>query len=365
MSELQPQPENSSTLIRDYDYELPPELIAQTPIEPRDRSRLLVLDRVTGDIEHRIFADLPDYLNPGDLLVVNDSRVIPARLHGWRSTGGRVELLLLRSLGGGRWEALVRPGRRLVAGSDIVLADRAGERTRKIATIVERTPDGSAVVLLPPEVDRSLSDYGEMPLPPYIHEHLGDQERYQTVYAETEGSAAAPTAGLHFTPELIDRIRHSGVRIVSVTLHVGTGTFLPVKVDDVREHQMHAEWFHVPQATIDAVNETRANGGRVIAVGSTSCRTLESVDLADSSESGRSGWTDLFIKPGFAFHAVDGVVTNFHLPRSTLMLFVSAFAGRDRILAAYREAVRAGYRFFSFGDAMLIVERREIARSTP
>lgn len=347
-----------STLIRDYDYELPPELIAQTPIKPRDRSRLLVLDRVTGDIEHRIFADLPDYLTPRDLLVVNDSRVIPARLHGWRPTGGRVELLLLRSLGERNWEALVRPGRRMSAGSDVSLANRDGERTNMIATVVERRPDGSAVITMPPEVEEQLSMYGEMPLPPYIHEHLGDQERYQTVYAEVEGSAAAPTAGLHFTPELINRIRHKGVRIASVTLHVGTGTFLPVKVDDVREHQMHAEWYHVPQTTIAAVNETHANGGRVIAVGSTSCRTLESVDLSEPGEAGRSGWTDLFIKPGFAFHAVDGVVTNFHLPRSTLMLFVSAFAGRDRILAAYREAVRAGYRFFSFGDAMLILERR-------
>ena len=342
-------------LISDYDYELPSELIAQTPIEPRDRSRLLVLDRESGAIKHRMFADILDYLTPRDLLVVNDSRVIPARLHGWRPTGGRVEILLLRDLGAHRWEALVRPGRRLKVGSEIELANNEGNRTGQMATVVERRPDGDAVIALPHDVERRLSLFGEMPLPPYIHERLSDPERYQTVYAEVEGSAAAPTAGLHFTPDLMRQIEHAGVRIAEVTLHVGTGTFLPVKVDDVRDHQMHAEWFNVPRETIAAIQETRAQGGRVITVGTTSCRTLESIEISGAAETGSSGWTNLFITPGFKFHAIDGLVTNFHLPRSTLMLLVSAFAGREQILAAYHEAVLSRYRFFSFGDAMLIL----------
>ena len=342
-------------LISDYDYELPPELIAQTPLEPRDRSRLLVLDRGRDRLEHRIFRDIIDYLSPDDLLVVNDSRVIPARLHGWRPTGGHAEILLLRPLGEGCWEALVRPGRRLKAGSEIVLADRDGERTDARVTIVERRPEGSAVVVLPDEVSDRLNAFGEMPLPPYIHERLTDPERYQTVYSRIEGSAAAPTAGLHFTPELMTEIRQRGVRIVEVTLHVGIGTFQPVKVEDVREHEMHAEWFHVPPETLAAIAETRSRGGRVIAVGTTSCRTLESIDPAQMRGSGQSGWTSLFITPGFQFRTVDALITNFHLPRSTLMLMVSAYAGRERILATYAEAVKNRYRFFSFGDAMLIL----------
>jgi S-adenosylmethionine:tRNA ribosyltransferase-isomerase len=342
-------------LIADYDYNLPPELIAQTPLEPRDRSRLLVLDRARDSVEHRTFRDIVDYLGANDLLVVNDSRVIPARLHGWRPTGGRAEVLLLRPLGEGRWEALVRPGRRLRPGSEIVLADRDGERSDARVAIIERRPEGSAVVALPDAVASRLDDFGEMPLPPYIHERLADQERYQTVYSRIEGSAAAPTAGLHFTPELMADIRQRGVRIAEVTLHVGIGTFQPVKVDDVREHEMHAEWFHVPPETLRAIAETRERGGRVIAVGTTSCRTLESIDRDAERVDGLSGWTSLFITPGFQFKNVDALVTNFHLPRSTLMLMVSAFAGRERILATYAEAVKNRYRLFSFGDAMLIV----------
>ena len=346
---------NAPILISDYDYELPPDLIAQTPMEPRDQSRLLVLDRAKDQFEHRTFRDIIDYLGPNDLLVVNDSRVIPARLHGWRPTGGQAELLLLRPLGEGRWEALVRPGRRLRAGSEIELANREGERSSARVEIVERRPEGSAVVALPDEVARRLDAFGEMPLPPYIHERLRDPERYQTVYSRIEGSAAAPTAGLHFTPELLSMIRTRGVRIVEVTLHVGIGTFQPVKVDDVSEHEMHAEWFHVPPETLEQIAETRARGGRVIAVGTTSCRTLESIEPDQTQADGQSGWTSLFITPGFQFRTVDGLVTNFHLPRSTLMLMVSAFAGRETILAAYAEAVRNRYRFFSFGDAMLIL----------
>jgi S-adenosylmethionine:tRNA ribosyltransferase-isomerase len=352
------QPHNRAgepILISDYDYELPSELIAQTPLEPRDRSRLLVLDRARNQLEHRIFRDIIEYLTPEDLLVVNDSRVIPARLHGWRPTGGQAEILLLRPLGEGCWEALVRPGRRLKPGSEIVLADRQGERTDARVEIVERRPEGSAVVALPDAVAEQLSAFGEMPLPPYIHERLADPERYQTVYSRIEGSAAAPTAGLQFTPELMAGIRERGVRIAEVTLHVGIGTFQPVKVDDVREHEMHAEWFHVPPETLAAIAEARARGGRVIAVGTTSCRTLESIDPHRTRAEGQSGWTSLFITPGFQFQTVDALVTNFHLPKSTLMLMVSAFAGRERILDAYAEAVTNRYRFFSFGDAMLIL----------
>jgi S-adenosylmethionine:tRNA ribosyltransferase-isomerase len=353
-------PESNKTasepiLISDYDYNLPPELIAQTPLEPRDRSRLLVLDRARDSVEHRTFRDIVDYLSANDLLVVNDSRVIPARLHGWRPSGGRAEVLLLRPLGEGRWEALVRPGRRLRPGSEIILAGRDGERSDARVAIIERRPEGSAVVALPDAVANRLDDYGEMPLPPYIHERLADPERYQTVYSRIEGSAAAPTAGLHFTPELMAEIRHRGVRIAEVTLHVGIGTFQPVKVDDVREHEMHAEWFHVPPETLAAVAETRERGGRVIAVGTTSCRTLESINRDVARADGLSGWTSLFITPGFQFQNVDALVTNFHLPRSTLMLMVSAFAGRERILATYADAVKNRYRFFSFGDAMLIL----------
>lgn len=345
----------SSVLISDYDYDLPMELIAQTPIEPRDASRLLVLDRACGTLEHRQFRDVVDYLGDRDLLVVNDSRVLPARLRGRRPSGGQAEILLLRRVGDGLWRALLRPGRRLRVGSRVVLNDGAGTPSDAMVEIADRLDDGQAVVRLPPEVEEHLGKYGEMPLPPYIHERLSDPERYQTVYADVSGSAAAPTAGLHFTPELMSRLERDGVRIARVTLHVGVGTFLPVKVDDVRNHHMHAERFHVPVETVHAVRETRRRGGRVIAVGTTSCRTLESITLDAEQPNGPADWTSLFIRPGHEFRNVDGLITNFHLPKSTLMLLVSAFAGRSRILHAYQEAIARRYRFFSFGDAMLIL----------
>lgn len=342
-------------LINAFDYDLPEDLIAQSPVEPRDSSRLLVLNRQRDVIEHRVFRDVIDYVGAGDLLVVNDSRVLPARLRGKRPTGGSVEILLLRRLADGRWQSLVRPGRRLRPGAEVRLADTSDAETDQIARIVERVEGGEAVVELPAVVEERLEDFGEMPLPPYIHQRLEDPERYQTIYAHVPGSAAAPTAGLHFTPELLERLREKGVGVAEVTLHVGVGTFLPVKVDDARRHTMHAEWFHVPTTTMAAIRETKARAGRVVAVGTTSCRTLESIDLDDADQTEASGWTRLFITPGFEFGVVDAMVTNFHLPRSTLMLLVSAFAERERILNAYREAIARRYRFFSFGDAMLIV----------
>ena len=342
-------------LISDYDYELPQELIAQTPLEPRDSSRLLVLDRVHDTLEHRTFRDMGDYLRPSDLLVVNDSRVLPARLHGRRPTGGQVEILLLHRIGDRVWQALVRPGRRLKPGSPVELDLADGTSTDAVAVILGRDGDGQATVELPAVVEERLHEFGEMPLPPYIRQRLEDADRYQTVYADEAGSAAAPTAGLHFTPELMESLKQQGVSIARVTLHVGIGTFLPVKVDDARQHHMHAEWFHVPPETIQSIRTVRANGGRVIAVGTTSCRTLESIDVDAAGPDGASDWTRLFITPGYQFRNVDGMITNFHLPKSTLMLLVSALAGRERILAAYQEAIGRRYRFFSFGDAMLII----------
>ena len=285
---------------------------------------------------------------------MNNSRVLPARLRGWRPSGGQAEILLLRRLGNQQWRALIRPGRRLKPGSEVVLADASGQKTELTASVVERGVDGQAIVLLPEVVERRLHEFGEMPLPPYIRARLSDPDRYQTVYADASGSAAAPTAGLHFTPQLMDSLRDQGVRIASVTLHVGIGTFMPVKVDDVRAHEMHAEWYDVPRNTFDAIRETRDRGGRVVAVGTTSCRTLESIEIGADHFDVCSGWTSLFITPGFEFRNVDALITNFHLPRSTLLLLVSALAGRDRIFNAYREAISERYRFFSFGDAMLI-----------
>lgn len=338
----------------DYDYELPPELIAQTPIEPRDAARLMVVDRASGAISHHVFRDITDLVSPGDLLIVNDTRVMPARLHGRRVSGGRVEFLLLRPLDDGCWEAMGRPARRLRTGTTVTLLDTDGKPTTQQVEVVGREANGLLRIRLPEAVAEHLADYGEMPLPPYIHERLTDPERYQTVFSHEVGSAAAPTAGLHFTPALLETLRSKGVRLARVTLHVGIGTFLPVKVEDAREHRMHQEWYHVPAETLAAIRETRAAGGRVIAVGTTSCRTLESIaDQLDADED-LIGWTELFILPGHQFQVVDALLTNFHLPRSTLLLLVSAFAGRELILAAYREAIQERYRFFSFGDAMLI-----------
>ena len=336
----------------DFYFDLPEELIAQTPLERRDGSRLLHLDKMSGSIEHRHFYDLPEYLKEGDCLVLNDSRVLPARLIGSRSTGGSVELVLLRDLGEGRWECLSRPGRKTKPGTAISFGD--GELTAVVEDVVE---GGNRIVKFDYEgiFLEVLDRLGKMPLPPYIKEELQDSERYQTVYSREPGSAAAPTAGLHFTKELLGEIAAKGVRVCYLTLHVGLGTFRPVKEDDIEEHEMHSEFCIVPEETAKTVNETRKNGGRVIAVGTTSCRTLESFTTDEGILEARSGWTNIFIYPGYRFKCVDGLVTNFHLPESTLIMLVSALSGRGQIMNAYRVAVRERYRFFSFGDAMLII----------
>ena len=336
----------------DFWYDLPEELIAQTPLMQRDSSRLLALDRKTGETCHRHFYDIYDYLQPGDCLVMNDSRVLPARLLGKRPSGGAVELLLLRDMGDKRWECLAKPGRKLQPGQEVIFGD--GELT---ATIVSVLDDGNRLVEFHYEgiFLEVLERLGKMPLPPYIKAQLEDQERYQTVYSREVGSAAAPTAGLHFTPELMDKLRNKGVSIAFVTLHVGLGTFRPVKVENVLEHHMHSELCILPEETAQILNKTRSEGGRIICVGTTSCRTLESLALSDGTFAAGSKWTDIFIYPGYTFKAMDGLITNFHLPESTLVMLVSAFAGRENILSAYGEAVREKYRFFSFGDAMLIL----------
>ena len=336
---------------RDFWYDLPEELIAQTPLENRDTSRLLVLDRATGDVKHQHFYDIVDYLNPGDCLVMNDSRVLPARLLGHRPTGGAVELLLLRDLGDKKWECLAKPGRKLQAGQDVIFGN--GELT---ATVVEVLDDGNRVVEFHYEgiFLEVLERLGKMPLPPYIKAELQDQERYQTVYSKTVGSAAAPTAGLHFTKDLLEKIRAKGVTTAFVTLHVGLGTFRPVKAEEIAEHHMHSELCMISAETAKILNETKAKGGRVICVGTTSCRTLESLVNDDGTFEERSKWTEIFIYPGYKFKAMDGLITNFHLPESTLVMLVSAFAGRENILNAYQIAVEERYRFFSFGDAMTI-----------
>ena len=336
----------------DFWYELPEELIAQTPLEQRDASRLLVLDRVSGDINHRHFYDVIDYLKPGDCLVMNDSRVLPARLLGHRPTGGAVEVLLLRDLGDKKWECLCKPGRKMQPGNEVIFGD--GELT---ATVLEVREDGNRVVEFHYEgiFLEVLERLGKMPLPPYIKAELSNQERYQTVYSKEVGSAAAPTAGLHWTPELLEKAREKGVKLAFVTLHVGLGTFRPVKAEEISEHHMHAELCMLSQETADILNETKRAGGRVICVGTTSCRTLESLVNEDGTFEAKSKWTEIFIFPGYTFKAMDGLITNFHLPESTLVMLVSAFAGREHVLAAYEEAVRERYRFFSFGDAMCIL----------
>ena len=336
----------------DFSYYLPEELIAQTPLEQRDASRLLKLDRNSGRVEHHHFYEIIDYLQPGDCLVMNDSRVLPARLLGHRPTGGAVEVLLLRDLGSKRWECLCKPGRKMQVGNEVIFGN--GDLT---ATVVEVKEDGNRIVEF--QYDgiflEVLERLGKMPLPPYIKEELQNQERYQTVYSREIGSAAAPTAGLHFTNELLDRVRAKGVKTAFVTLHVGLGTFRPVKADNILDHHMHAELCMISEETAAILNETKANGGRVICVGTTSCRTLESLVNDDGSFEAKSRWTEIFIYPGYKFKAMDGLITNFHLPESTLVMLVSAFAGRENVLAAYEEAVRQRYRFFSFGDAMCIL----------
>ena len=336
----------------DFYYELPEELIAQTPLQQRDASRLMVLNRVTGEIQHKHFYDIIDYLRPGDCLVLNDSRVLPARLLGHRPTGGAVEVLLLRDLGDKKWECLCKPGKKMREGDTVSFGD--GELT---ATVCQVQEDGNRIVEFHYEgiFLEVLERLGKMPLPPYIKAELKDQERYQTVYSREVGSAAAPTAGLHFTQELLDKIRAKGIKTAFVTLHVGLGTFRPVKAEEVTEHHMHSELCMMNEETAAILNETKAAGGRVICVGTTSCRTLESLVNEDGSFSAKSKWTDIFIYPGYEFKAMDGLVTNFHLPESTLVMLVSAFAGREHVLNAYKIAVENRYRFFSFGDAMLLI----------
>lgn len=345
--------------VNDYDFELPEELIAQVPLLDRTSSRLLVLDRETGDIEHRHFRDVLDYLNEGDALVVNDSRVLPARLFGAKQeTGGKVELLLLKQTEDDVWEALVKPAKKVRVGSVVEFGDGLLR-----AECVEELPEGGRRFKF--EYDgifyEILDELGTMPLPPYIREQLDDQDRYQTVYARERGSAAAPTAGLHFTEELLEAAKAKGVRLIPLTLHVGLGTFRPVTADSIEEHTMHSEYFELSAQSAEALRDVRSSGGRIFAVGTTSTRTLETImrDHGDFVES--SGWTDIFIYPGVELKAIDGLITNFHLPKSTLVMLVSAFATRDIILHAYRTAVAERYRFFSFGDAMLIT-RKEVTK---
>lgn len=336
----------------DFNYELPEELIAQTPLEKRDTSRLMHLDKNTGEIEHLHFYDLPKFLKKGDCLVLNDSRVLPARLIGERPTGGAIELLLLKDLGGDRWECLSRPGRKTRPGQEIVFGN--GELKAVIEDVVE---DGNRIVkfMYSGIFLEILEHLGQMPLPPYIKEKLENPERYQTVYSKELGSAAAPTAGLHFTESLLDEIRSMGVNIAFVTLHVGLGTFRPVKEENIEDHPMHSEFCIISKETAEIVNSTKQSGGRVICVGTTSCRTVESFCDENGHLKETSGWTDIFIYPGYKFKCLDGLITNFHLPESTLIMLVSALAGRETILNAYKCAVDNRYRFFSFGDAMIII----------
>ncbi len=337
----------------DFYYDLPEELIAQDPLEDRSGSRLLVLDRQTGKREHKIFRDVIDYLNPGDCLVVNNTKVIPARLIGSKvGTDAKIEVLLLKRKEDNVWETLVKPGKKCKVGTKISFGE--GLLTGEVVDIVE---EGNRLVKFSYEgiFEEILDQLGQMPLPPYIHHQLQDKNRYQTVYAKHDGSAAAPTAGLHFTPELLEKIREKGVKIAHVTLHVGLGTFRPVKVEDVAEHHMHSEFYIVEEDQAKLINETKQAGGKIVAVGTTSCRTLESATGEDGILKAGSGWTDIFIYPGYQFKLIDRLITNFHLPESTLVMLVSALAGKENIMAAYEEAVKMRYRFFSFGDAMLIL----------
>lgn len=336
----------------DFNYELPPELIAQTPLERRDSSRLLALNKATGEWDHKHFHDLPSFLRPGDCLVLNDSRVLPARLLGHRDpTGGAVEVLLLVDRGEKVWECLVRPGRKVKPGTKLSFGDGMLK-----AEVLEVTSGGNRLIRFDYEgiFLEVLERLGKMPLPPYIKEELQDPERYQTVYSKEVGSAAAPTAGLHFTKELLAQIEGMGVSLAYVTLHVGLGTFRPVKEEEITDHEMHAEYCMISQETADAINRSKQNGGRVICVGTTSCRTVESFAAEDGTMKESAGWTSIYIYPGYRFKALDCLITNFHLPESTLVMLVSALAGREHILNVYAEAVREKYRFFSFGDAMFI-----------
>ncbi len=337
--------------VSEFNYDLPEELIAQTPLEKRDESRLMVLNRKNQTIEHKKFKDIIEYLNPGDCLVRNNTKVIPARIYGKKETGAHVEFLLLNNIEGDIWESIVRPGNKLHVGTKVIFGDGLLK-----AEILEIMPGGTRKVKFTYDgiFNEILDQIGLMPLPPYIHEELKDNDRYQTVYAKYEGSAAAPTAGLHFTPELLKKIEEKGIKIANVTLHVGIGTFRPVKEENVEEHQMHKERFYVKQEDVDKINETKKAGKRVIAVGTTSCRVLETIADRNGMVKETEGDTGIYIYPGYKFKCLDGLITNFHLPQSTLLMLVSALAGKDYIMKAYKEAVKEKYRFFSFGDAMFI-----------
>ena len=338
--------------VKDFYYDLPQELIAQDPLEDRSSSRLLVLDKKTGEMQHKVFKDIVNYLHPGDCLVINDTKVIPARLIGSKEgTDAHIEILLLKRRENDIWETLVKPGKKAKPGTVINFGDGLLK-----GTVIDVVEEGNRLIQFSYEgiFEEILDQLGQMPLPPYITHRLKDKNRYQTVYAKNEGSAAAPTAGLHFTPELLEKVKEKGVNIAHVTLHVGLGTFRPVKVDDVEKHHMHSEFYIVEEDQAKLINDTKKNGGRVISVGTTSCRTLESATGEDGIVKAGSGWTEIFIYPGYKFKAIDGLITNFHLPESTLLMLVSALAGKEHIMAAYEEAVKEKYRFFSFGDAMMI-----------
>lgn len=337
--------------VSDFNYYLPEELIAQVPIKKRDESRLMVLDREKKTIEHKVFKDIIEYLNPGDCLVRNNTKVLPARLYGKKETGAKIEFLLLNRIEGDIWECIVKPGSKLKPGTNVTF----GEGKLK-ATILDVMPGGTRKVefFYDGIFNEILDEIGLMPLPPYIHESLKEKDRYQTVYAQYEGSAAAPTAGLHFTDELLEKIKQKGIEIANVTLHVGIGTFRPVKVETIEEHHMHSEHFYIKQEDVDKINNAKKNGKRVIAVGTTSCRVLESIADENGLVSPTERDTNIFIYPGYQFKCLDGLITNFHLPESTLIMLVSALAGKEYIMQAYEEAVKEKYRFFSFGDAMFI-----------
>ena len=339
--------------VEEFDYDLPESLIAQTPLKDRDQSRLLVLGRNSGNIEHKHFKDVINYLETGDTLVLNDTRVMPARLFGLKEeTGAKVEMLMLTRIENNDWEVLLKPAKRIKVGNKLSFGEG-----KIIAECIEELDKGGRIMRLHYEgiLEERLNELGEMPLPPYIKERLDDPDRYQTVYAKESGSAAAPTAGLHFTDELLDEIRAKGINIAFITLHVGLGTFRPVSVEDINDHEMHSEYYQMTQETANLLNQTKKEGHRIISVGTTSTRTLETIRRDYNEFVAVSGWTDIFIYPGFTYKAIDGLITNFHLPKSTLVMLVSAFSSRENILNAYKEAVKLEYRFFSFGDAMLII----------
>lgn len=339
--------------VEEFDYHLPESLIAQTPLKNRDQSRLLVLGRKTGNIAHKHFTDIMDYFEPGDTLVLNDTRVMPARLFGLKEeTGAKVEMLMLTRIEDNDWEVLLKPAKRIKVGNTLSFGNG-----KIIAECIKELEQGGRIMRLHYEgiLEERLDELGEMPLPPYIKERLDDPDRYQTVYAKENGSAAAPTAGLHFTDELLQKIKDKGVNIAFITLHVGLGTFRPVSVEDINDHEMHSEYYQMTKETADMLNKTKENGYRIISVGTTSTRTLETIRRDHEQFVATSGWTDIFIYPGFEYKAIDGLITNFHLPKSTLVMLVSAFSSREYILNAYKEAVKLKYRFFSFGDAMLII----------